>query len=96
MLQFDIDSSAWVLTGDVTGLLGAGVADQRKQWALLHTKLNGAIGNSDKVIPFIADIDAYTTKYGIGKFVSSKLPRHAMSVRHYRNASNTGLNRSTS
>ena len=80
MLQFDIDSSAWVLTGDVTGLLGAGVADQRKQWALLHTKLNGAIGNSDKVIPFIADIDAYTTKYGIGKFVSSKLPRHAMSV----------------
>ena len=37
MLEFDIDSSAWVLTGDVTGLLEAGVADQGKRWSLLHT-----------------------------------------------------------
>lgn len=75
LLSFGLDCSGWVLSGDISALLKAGVLDCRTQWTALHTRLNAAIGYPVNVIPYVATTDAYTISFGLRHFVSSKWPR---------------------
>lgn len=75
LLTFGLDSSSWVLSGDLSGLIKAGVLDCRTQWAALHAHLNAAIEQPDNIIPYLATTDSYTISTGIRLFISSKWPR---------------------